>query len=79
LREARREVLEDLMDVGHAHWVLQEIEKGRVKMNVMRLPLVSPFGLNLIMQSHADLIRMEDKAVFLKRMHEIHMKIIQNK
>ncbi len=79
LREARREVMEDLMDVSNAIDVLKWIEEGRVKMKVVRVPIVSPFGLNLMMQGRSDLIRMEDRAIFLKRMHELHMKVIEGK
>jgi ATP-dependent helicase Lhr and Lhr-like helicase len=79
LKEARREVLEDVMDIKNAMVVLKDIENGKINFKVVDVPLVSPFGLNLIMQSHADLIRMEDKAEFLKRMHELQMKIIGGK
>ena len=79
LREARREVFEDLMDVNNAKKVLSWLENEKMKFKVVRTPLVSPFGLTLIMQSHADLIRMEDKAAFLKRMHELHLKEIERK
>jgi ATP-dependent Lhr-like helicase len=77
LKEARREVLEDLMDIKNAKKILEDLEKGKINFGIVKTPLVSPFGLNLIMQSHADLIRMEDKAAFLKRMHELQMKIIE--
>jgi ATP-dependent Lhr-like helicase len=76
LREARREVFEDLMDVQNAEKVLRWIESGEVKIKKMNVPLVSPFGLQLIMQGRSDLIKMEDKAAFLKRMHELHLKVI---
>ncbi len=76
LREARREVMEDLMDVGNAKSVLEWIESGKVKVRVIGVPIVSPFGVNLIMQGRSDLIKMEDRAKFLKRMHELHMKVI---
>lgn len=79
LREARREVLEDVMDVKNAKEVLKWIESGKVKFVFKRLPFVSPFGLNLILQSHTDLIKIEDKIKFLKRMHEMHMKAIERK
>jgi len=79
LREARREVMEDLMDVENAKWFLENIESGRARFKVVRVPLVSPFGLNLSMQGRADLIRMEDRVKFLKRMHELHLKIISQK
>jgi ATP-dependent Lhr-like helicase len=76
LREARREVMEDLMNVHDAERVLEWIESGEVKIKLVRTPLVSPFGLNLMLQGRSDLIKMEDRASFLKRMHELHTKII---
>ncbi len=79
LREARREVLEDLMDINNAKRVLGWIESGKIKIKMIRTPLVSPFGLNLMLQGKSDLIKMEDRASFLKRMHELHMKIIEGK
>ncbi len=79
LREARREVLEDLMDVNNAKKVLEWIEQGKIKVKKIRTPLVSPFGLNLMLQGRSDLIKMEDRASFLKRMHELHMKVIGEK
>jgi len=79
LREARREVFEDLMDIRNATKVLEWIEKGKIKIKVQRVPIVSPFGLNLMMQGRTDLIKIEDKANFLKRMHELHLKVISEK
>ena len=79
LREARREVLEDLMDIKNAEQVLKWIEEGKVKITKITTPLVSPFGLNLMMQGRSDLIKMEDRAAFLKRMHELHLKVIGGK
>jgi ATP-dependent Lhr-like helicase len=76
LREARREVLEDLMDIESAKKVLEWIKEGRVKIKIKDTPLPSPFALNLIIQGHADLIKIEDKQAFLKRMHDLHVKAI---
>jgi len=77
MREARREVLEDLMDVGNAEKVLEWVEEGKIRFKVVRVPIVSPFGLSLLMQGRKDLIKMEDRVKFLKRMHELHMKVIR--
>jgi len=79
LQEARREVMEDLMDVANAERVLSWIESGDVKVMVVRIPLVSPFGLELYSRGRMDLIKIEDKVEFLKRMHELHLKAIKNK
>ena len=79
LREARREVLEELMDISNAENVLRWIEEGKVKIKIIKTEIVSPFGVNLLMQGRADLIKMEEKAKFLKRMHELHLKVIENR
>ena len=76
LREARREVFEDLMDIHNAEQVLRWIESGKVKFKVKILPIVSPFALNMVLEGRSDLIKMEDRASFLKRMHELHLKAI---
>lgn len=76
LREARREVMEDLMDIKNAEQVLKWVETEKVKVKVMRVPIASPFGLNLVIQGRSDLIKMEDKVKFLKRMHELHLKTV---
>jgi len=76
LREARREVLEDLMDIQNAKVVLQWIKEGRVKLKIRETELPSPFALGIIMQGHSDMIKIEDKQAFLKRMHELHVKKI---
>ena len=61
LKEARREVLEDLMDVINAKKIIEEIER-RIK---------STFAFNLVLQAHTDVFKIEDKAEFLQRMHNL--------
>ncbi|PIN77809.1 ATP-dependent helicase [Candidatus Woesearchaeota archaeon CG10_big_fil_rev_8_21_14_0_10_34_12] len=73
LREARREVLEDLMDVETAKKVLNWIKEGKIDVKRVELDIPSPFSLNLIMQAHSDLLKIEDKINFLKRMHKLHI------
>ncbi len=77
LREARREVLEDLMDIENCKKVVQWIKEGRVKLKIRDTELPSPFALGIIMQGQTDMIRIEDKQAFLKRMHELHLKEIE--
>lgn len=79
LREARREVVEDFMDVEHALEVVRGIEQKRIKTVLIRTPFVSPFGLNLYLQGKSDLLSLEDKLSFLKRMHQLHRKSIEGK
>mgnify|MGYP006282273357 FL=1 len=69
LQEARREVLEDLMDVEHAQEVINYIENNSMKVEEIFTDIPTPFAFNLIMQGYADILKMEDKLEFLKRMH----------
>jgi ATP-dependent Lhr-like helicase len=69
LKEARREVLEDLMDIKSAEGVLDSINKGQIKIVKRESRVVSPFAINIILQAHADIIRVEDKIEFIKRVY----------
>ncbi|MDO8537298.1 MAG: ATP-dependent helicase [archaeon] len=69
LQEARREVLEDLMDLPNAERVMKAIEEKKIKILIKHDDLPSPFAFNLIAQGHMDIMRMEDKMEFLKRLH----------
>ncbi len=79
LKEAKREVLEDLMDIENAKQVLKWIKQGEVKIEKVHTRLPSPFALNLILQGYIDLLKIEDKIEFLKRMHKEHLKEIERK
>lgn len=74
LREARREVLEDLMDVENAKVILDRIKNKKTEVKIVETELPSPFALHLVLQGHTDLLRIEDKQAFLRRMHELHVK-----
>ena len=79
LREARREVLEDLMDIENAKKVIEWINNGKVKVKTVETEIPSPFAANLILQGQSDLIRIEDRQEFLRRMHEEHVRVIVKK
>jgi len=70
LKEARREVLEDLMDIENAAKVIEGIEKGKIKIVEITTTIPSPFALNLVTQGIADILKIEDRVEFLRRMHK---------
>ncbi|MBU0661862.1 ATP-dependent helicase [Candidatus Micrarchaeota archaeon] len=76
LKEARREVMEDLMDIRHAEMVIEAIEKGLLKVEKVQTPLPSPFALGIFMAGRADIMKMEDRLEFVRRMHAEVMKRI---
>ena len=71
LKEARREVLEDLMDIKSAELVIEQIESGRIKIEEYNTEMPSPFAFNLVTMGYGDIMKMEDKLQFLKRMHDM--------
>ncbi|MEM4625305.1 MAG: ATP-dependent helicase [Candidatus Pacearchaeota archaeon] len=79
LKEARREILEDVMDIRNAKEIVRSIKSGLIEVKIRDTIVPSPFSLNLLLQGHTDLIKIEDKQAFLKRMHDLHMKEIQRK
>lgn len=79
LKEAKREVLEDLMDIKKAKLVLDWIHEGKVKLSYNYVKIPSPFSLNLILQGHLDLMKIEDKQDFLQRMHKVYIQEIEKR
>ena len=70
LKEARREVLEDLMDVDNAQKIIEGIEKGSIKIKEIQTTIPSPFAFNLIAQGVTDILKIEERIEFLRRMHK---------
>ena len=76
LREARREVLEDAMDIENAQKVIEGIEQRLIKVKFVNSEIPSPFAWNITIQGYTDLMKMEDRLEFIKRMHaEIMLRI----
>jgi len=71
LKEARREVLEDLMDIDNTALVLKGVEDKKIKVEEIFTKVPSPFAFNLIIQGYTDVLKMEDRLEFLKRMHDM--------
>lgn len=80
IKEARREVLEDLMDIENAKRVLTRIENKDIRIKEISTSIPTPFAFNLVLQGKADVMRIEDKVEFLRRMHRmVQAKISLNK
>ena len=71
LKEARREIMEDLMDIENAIKILEEREKGTLEIKETSTLIPSPFAFNLIVQGYSDILKMEDRIEFLKRIHKL--------
>ncbi|MFH1332117.1 MAG: ATP-dependent helicase [archaeon] len=71
LKEARREVLEDLMDIDNAIKILELVEQGKIKVVETNTKIPSPFALGLILEGASDIMKIDDKQEFLRRMHNL--------
>jgi ATP-dependent Lhr-like helicase len=71
LKEAKREVLEDLMDVQSAAFVIKQVENKDIEIKEIFTTIPTPFAFNLVMQGYQDILKMEDKVEFIKRMHDM--------
>ncbi len=69
LKEARREVLEDLMDIGNTKIILERITNNEIQLKEFETKIPSPFAFNLVLQGAMDVLKAEDRIEFLKRMH----------
>ncbi|MBN1503265.1 ATP-dependent helicase [Candidatus Woesearchaeota archaeon] len=79
LRETRREILQDFMDINNAALVIKNIEKGTIKVQEVFSDFPSPFAFNLVLQGYSDIFKIEDKTDFLRRMHQKVLNMIGNK
>ena len=70
LKEARREILEDLMDIKNAKRILESIENNEIKITETATRIPSPFAFSLIMQGYSDVLKIEERHEFLQRMHQ---------
>ncbi len=79
LQEARREVLEDIMDYEHAQQIIQGVINEKISVEEMPTDIPSPFAFGLIASGYSDVIKVEDKQEFLRRMHQEVMARIELK
>jgi ATP-dependent Lhr-like helicase len=78
LEEAKREVLEDLMDIESTRKIIEQLENGTIKIEHRKTRLPSPFAFKIAFQGKMDVLKMEDKYDFLRRMHEYVLARIGN-
>jgi ATP-dependent Lhr-like helicase len=71
LEETFREILEDFMDIKNAKKILEEIDKGKIKFEILpELSIPSPLAHNLFVISESDVVLMEDRKKLLLELHE---------
>lgn len=79
LQESRREVLEDVMDIGNSRLILQQIYNKDIRVQEIQTFVPSPFAFNIALQGFLDVLKVDDKHEFLKRMHQLVLARINGK
>jgi ATP-dependent Lhr-like helicase len=59
------------MDIENTKKVLKGIEEGKIKVVEIDTRVPSPFAFNIALQGYFDIMKIEDKHEFLRRMHEL--------
>ena len=77
IKEARREVLEDLMDIKNAELVVRMIEEKKMEVKFTSLTIPSPFSFGILLSGKSDILKIEDRIEFLKRMQAMILQKIQ--
>ena len=79
LKEARRESLEDYMDIKNALKVINMIDSEEMEIKTINTVIPSPFAFNLVSQGYLDVLNQNDKGEFTKRMHKAILEQIKDK
>ena len=79
LKEAKREALEDYMDIKNALKVINMIDSGEMEIKTINTVIPSPFAFNLVSQGYLEVLKQNDKAEFTKRMHQAILDKIKDK
>ncbi|MEM2116100.1 MAG: hypothetical protein QW524_04020, partial [Candidatus Woesearchaeota archaeon] len=77
IKETKREILEDYMDLPNAKIALELMKKMDFVIEEVKYP--SPFAINLILDSYSDILKAETKHEFLKNFHKLIIKDLQKR
>ena len=70
IEETYREVMEDDMDIKNARYVLDLLDSGEMKLNIIRFSgTPSPFAHSAILSGFSDIVLMEDRSALLRELH----------
>ncbi|MDH7594282.1 MAG: ATP-dependent helicase [Methanomicrobiales archaeon] len=77
LKETYREILDDVMDIGRARMLVEDLRDGGLRLCRIHTDVPSPFAHNLILLGEADVVLMEDRKKRLLELYRAVMKRIQ--
>ena len=69
LKEARREVLDDAMDYDNTKKIIEDLENNKISIVEIFNEIPSPFASNIATHGYSDIMWLDDKTEFLKKIH----------
>ncbi len=78
IKEAYREIFNDVMDLPRAENIVSMIKKGEMKYKVIETPFPSPFAHSMITFGHADVVLMKERQKYLQSLHKLVLERIRN-
>ena len=77
LKEAYREIEEDVMDMSNASRILKEIKTKSIKYSIIDTPVPSPFSHSLITMGESDVVSIKNKKEYVRRLHKLVLEKIR--
>ncbi len=79
LKEAYREIEEDVMDINHASGILKGIKTGKITYPIIATEVPSPFSHNLITIGETDTVSIKNKKDYVRKLHKLVMEKINKR
>ena len=79
LKEAYREIEEDVMDIVNASGILRGIKDKKIKYSIIETPIPSPFSHNLVTIGETDVISIKNKKEYVRQLHRLVMEKISER
>ncbi|MCW1299059.1 MAG: hypothetical protein QXD02_01895, partial [Candidatus Parvarchaeum sp.] len=77
LKEAYREIEEDVMDMSNASKILKEIKTKSIKYSIIDTSVPSPFSHSLVTMGESDVVSIKNKKEYVRRLHKLVLEKIK--
>ena len=71
LKEAYREIEEDVMDISNASGILKSIKAKKMEYSIIDTAVPSPFSHSLITIGETDVVSIKNKKEYIRRLHKL--------
>lgn len=76
LKEAYREIENDVMDIKNAQNILKDIKSKKIRYRIIETNVPSPFSHNLVTMGEMDIISIKNKKEYIRKLHQLVLKKI---